>query len=221
MNSIKEETKKDEKSKNEDEKDTTNSDKIDEKIKKIEEREKTIKYKISQKMKEIFELKNSIFELNNSLKSTIELKNKLKMKRNKKIQNPDETKKMEKPNFCDGKDNAPKKIEEKANTQGKETNNIVGELKKNDTDYNAEVNKKYSIKNEDVNNNDKNGGNYNINVTSKEDDHETANNNGHCGEKKLSEKKGTEGIDSKKEKSTNVEGKKEYVTEEKKDVNEK
>lgn len=214
MNSIKEETKKDEKSKNEDEKDTTNSDKIDEKIKKIEEREKTIKYKISQKMKEIFELKNS-------LKSTIELKNKLKMKRNKKIQNPDETKKMEKPNFCDGKDNAPKKIEEKANTQGKETNNIVGELKKNDTDYNAEVNKKYSIKNEDVNNNDKNGGNYNINVTSKEDDHETANNNGHCGEKKLSEKKGTEGIDSKKEKSTNVEGKKEYVTEEKKDVNEK
>ena len=35
MNSIKEETKKDEKSKNEDEKDTTNSDKIDEKIKKI------------------------------------------------------------------------------------------------------------------------------------------------------------------------------------------
>lgn len=214
MNSIKEETKKDEKSKNEDEKDTTNSDKIDEKIKKIEEREKTIKYKISQKMKEIFELKNS-------LKSTIELKNKLKMKRNKKIQNPDETKKMEKPNFCDGKDNAPKKIEEKANTQGKETNNIVGELKKNDTDYNAEVNKKYSIKNEDVNNNDKNGGNYNINITSKEDDHETANNNGHCGEKKLSEKKGTEGIDSKKEKSTNVEGKKEYVTEEKKDVNEK
>ena len=151
-------------------------------------------------MKEIFELKNS-------LKSTIELKNKLKMKRNKKIQNPDETKKMEKPNFCDGKDNTPKKIEEKANTQGKETNNIVGELKKNDTDYNAEVNKKYSIKNEDVNNNDKNGGNYNINVTSKEDDHETANNNGHCGEKKLSEKKCTEGIDSK-----NVEGKKEYVT---------
>ena len=119
-------------------------------------------------------------------------------------------------NSSDGKDNTPKIIEEKANTQGKETNNIVSELKNNDTDYNAEANKKYSIKNEDVNNNDKNGGNYNINVTSKEDDHETANNNGHCGEKKLSEKKCTEGIDSK-----NVEGKKEYDTEEKKDANKK